>query len=104
MNIWVRELATINFLVIWLIIAGAFAVLKIVRARLGEQIDNSLVIQNRTPLRLMNIGEQNEAESGFERRRGKGSQKDSDRYRKSDDLGASFYQLVFHLLFLRQTI
>jgi hypothetical protein len=36
MNFWVRELATINFFVIWLIIVGAFAVLKIVKSRLGE--------------------------------------------------------------------
>jgi len=36
MNFWVRELATINFFVIWLIIVGAFAVLKIVKTRLGE--------------------------------------------------------------------
>ena len=36
MNFWVRELATINFFVIWLIIVGAFAVLKIIKSRLGE--------------------------------------------------------------------
>jgi len=36
MNLWVRELATINLFVIWLIIVGAFAVLKIVKTRLGE--------------------------------------------------------------------
>ena len=104
MNLWVRELATINLFVIWLIIVGAFAVLKIVKTRLGEQIDNSLIVQNRTTLRLMNIGEQDEAESGFKYRTGKRNQKDSNRYRKSDDLGPSFYQLVFNLLFLCQTI
>jgi hypothetical protein len=36
MNLWVRELATINFLVIWLIIVGAFAFLKFVKNRLED--------------------------------------------------------------------
>ena len=104
MNLWISELATINFFVIWLIIVGAFAVLKIVKNRLEYQIEKSLIVQNRTALRLMNIGEQDEAESGSKCRRGKRSQKDSNRYRKSDDLGAGFYQLVFYLLFFRQII
>ena len=34
MNIWMRELATVNFFVIWLIIIGAFAVLRVVKNRL----------------------------------------------------------------------
>jgi len=34
MNLWMRELATINLLVIWLIIVGAFAVLGVVKNRL----------------------------------------------------------------------
>ena len=38
MNLWVRELATVNFLVIWLIIVGAFAFLKFVKNRLEGQI------------------------------------------------------------------
>lgn len=36
MNVWVKELATINFFVIWLIIVGAFAVLRMIKTRLGE--------------------------------------------------------------------
>jgi len=34
MNLWMRELATINLFVIWLVIMGAFAVLRIVKNRL----------------------------------------------------------------------
>jgi hypothetical protein len=34
MNLWMRELATINLFVIWLIIIGAFAVLRVVKNRL----------------------------------------------------------------------
>ena len=34
MNLWMRELATINLFVIWVIIIGAFAVLRVVKNRL----------------------------------------------------------------------
>jgi hypothetical protein len=34
MNVWVKELASINFFVIWLIIVGAFAFLRLVKNRL----------------------------------------------------------------------
>ena len=34
MNVWVRELASINFFVIWLIVVGAFAFLRLVKNRL----------------------------------------------------------------------
>jgi hypothetical protein len=34
MNLWMRELATINLFVIWLVIIGAFAVLRVVKNRL----------------------------------------------------------------------
>jgi hypothetical protein len=36
MTFWARELATINFFVIWVIIVGAFAFLKFVKNRLED--------------------------------------------------------------------
>jgi len=34
MNFWMSQLATVNFIIIWLIIVGAFGVLKVVKNRL----------------------------------------------------------------------
>lgn len=36
MNIMIKELASINFFIIWLIIIGAFAFLKIVKNHLED--------------------------------------------------------------------
>ena len=36
MNLMIRELASINFFIIWLVIVGAFAFLKIVKNRLED--------------------------------------------------------------------
>jgi len=36
MNLMIRELASINFFIIWLIVIGAVAFLKIVKNHLGD--------------------------------------------------------------------